>query len=190
MTLGSFMKNYLYIPLGGSHVNTKRRLFFNLWIVFLLSGLWHGAAWNFIIWGAYHGLFLILDRLFLKRFLKKIGRIPSILFTFIIVMIGWVIFRIENIQEIKIFIHRMFSLDFSSPFVTTNAFNFLIGFAFLFSFIAISKFGLKAKQFLYEKETYSIKSNVLAFVSSLILFILSLSWLISSNFNPFIYFRF
>tara|TARA_B100001287_G_scaffold119769_1_gene100892 strand:+ start:737 stop:2122 length:1386 start_codon:yes stop_codon:yes gene_type:complete len=190
MTLGSFMKNYLYIPLGGSHVNTKRRLFFNLWIVFLLSGLWHGAAWNFIIWGAYHGLFLILDRLFLKRFLKRIGKVPSILFTFIIVMIGWVIFRIENISEIKIFIFRMFALDFSSSFSTINAFNFLIGFAFLFSFISISQFGIKAKKILYEKENYSAQLNIVAFICSLILFILSSSWLISSNFNPFIYFRF
>jgi alginate O-acetyltransferase complex protein AlgI len=190
MTLGSFMKNYLYIPLGGSHVLTKRRLFFNLWIVFLLSGLWHGAAWNFIIWGAYHGLFLILDRLFLKRFLQTMGRVPSIIFTFIIVMIGWVIFRIEKTNEIKTFLYRMFSFELNDSFLTTNSFNFLIGFAFLFSFLAITKFGIKAKQFIYEKETYSIPINIIAFTTSMLLLIVSASWLISSDFNPFIYFRF
>ena len=190
MTLGSFMKNYLYIPLGGSHVLTKRRLFFNLWIVFLLSGLWHGAAWNFIIWGAYHGLFLILDRLFLKRFLQTMGRVPSIIFTFIIVMIGWVIFRIEKTNEIKTFLYRMFSFELNDSFITTNSFNFLIGFAFLFSFLAITKFGIKAKQFIYEKETYSIPINIIAFTTSMLLLIVSASWLISSDFNPFIYFRF
>lgn len=190
MTLGSFMKNYLYIPLGGSYVNTKSRLFFNLWIVFLLSGLWHGAAWNFIIWGAYHGFFLILDRLFLERFLKTMGSVPSILFTFIIVMIGWVIFRLESINEIRIFLYRMFSFELNDSFVTTNSFNFLIGFAFLFSFMAITKFGIKAKRFIYETENYGIPLNIIAFMSSMILLILSVSWLISSNFNPFIYFRF
>jgi len=70
LTLSRWMKDYLYIPLGGNRVATKRRLYFNLWIVFLISGLWHGAAWTFIIWGAFHGLFLILDRLFLLKFFK------------------------------------------------------------------------------------------------------------------------
>ena len=77
MTLGRFMKDYLYIPLGGNRISV-RRMYFNLWLVFLLSGLWHGAAWNFVIWGAFHGTFLVLDRLFLLRFYKKIGPIPSI----------------------------------------------------------------------------------------------------------------
>ncbi|MFC2121926.1 MBOAT family O-acyltransferase, partial [Bacteroidota bacterium] len=98
MTLGGFMRDYLYIPLGGSKVSTKSRLFFNLWIVFLLSGLWHGASWNFIVWGAYHGLFLILDRIFLIKFLNKIGRIPGTLITFFVVIMGWVVFRLENSQ--------------------------------------------------------------------------------------------
>ena len=64
ITLGDFMRDYLYIPLGGNRVKLKYRLYFNLWIVFILSGLWHGASWNYLIWGAYHGVFLILDRLF------------------------------------------------------------------------------------------------------------------------------
>lgn len=63
MTLGAWMKNYLYIPLGGNKVKTKRRLYFNLWLVFLASGLWHGAAWGFVIWGAYHGFFLVVERM-------------------------------------------------------------------------------------------------------------------------------
>ena len=104
ITLGNFMKDYLYIPLGGNKVSSKFRLYFNLWIVFLLSGLWHGASWNFVLWGAYHGLFLILDRLFLLKFYEKIGRIFSVIITFIIVIIGWVIFRIEDSQNIFIFI--------------------------------------------------------------------------------------
>jgi len=73
MTLGSWMRDYLYIPLGGSRVKTKRRMYFNLWFVFLASGLWHGAAWNFVIWGAFHGFFLILDKLFFLKLSNKMG---------------------------------------------------------------------------------------------------------------------
>ncbi len=74
ITLGTFMRDYLYIPLGGNRVSNKARLYANLWIVFILSGLWHGASWNFVIWGAFHGIFLILDRLFLIRLLDKLGQ--------------------------------------------------------------------------------------------------------------------
>lgn len=82
MTLGAWMRNYLYIPLGGNRVSSKARLYFNLWFVFLASGLWHGASWSFVIWGAYHGLFLVLERGFLLNVYKKIGKFPSTVITF------------------------------------------------------------------------------------------------------------
>lgn len=73
ITLGRFMRDYLYIPLGGNQVPVQR-LYFNLWVVFLISGLWHGAAWNFVVWGAFHGLFLVADRMFLIRLTKPLGK--------------------------------------------------------------------------------------------------------------------
>jgi alginate O-acetyltransferase complex protein AlgI len=73
ITLGSWMRNYLYIPLGGNKVDSRMRLYFNLWLVFLASGLWHGAAWGFIIWGAYHGSFLVIERVFISRLLRRMG---------------------------------------------------------------------------------------------------------------------
>lgn len=94
-TLGVFMRNYLYIPLGGNRVS-KSRTYFNLWVVFLLSGLWHGANWNFVIWGVYHGLFIVSERLFLNRFYERIGRIPSVILTFFIVVVGWAIFGVMD----------------------------------------------------------------------------------------------
>jgi len=81
MTLGSWMRDYLYIPLGGSRVSTNRRLYFNLWFVFLISGLWHGASWSFVVWGAYHGFFLVAERLFLLKVYRKIGKLPSVMIT-------------------------------------------------------------------------------------------------------------
>ncbi len=110
MTLGRFMREYLYIPLGGNRVSTVR-LYFNLWIVFFLSGLWHGAAWNFLVWGAFHGLFLVADRLFLLKFLEKIGKIPAMLFTFFVSLIGWVLFRAENLGYAMDYLKTMFSFS-------------------------------------------------------------------------------
>jgi alginate O-acetyltransferase complex protein AlgI len=98
ITLGTFMRNYLYIPLGGNRCS-KGRVFFNLWVTFLLSGFWHGASWNFVVWGAYHGFWLILERMGLSNLQHKIGRMPSVILTFIVVVVGWAIFRTENLAD-------------------------------------------------------------------------------------------
>ena len=107
ITLGSWMKNYLYIPLGGNKVNSQR-LYLNLALVFIASGLWHGATWSFILWGAYHGLFIVLERLFLLDLYKKIGKLPRVLLTFFIVVIGWVFFKVEKLSDAFIFIQHLF----------------------------------------------------------------------------------
>ncbi|MEM9022100.1 MAG: MBOAT family protein, partial [Bacteroidota bacterium] len=112
ITLGAWMRDYLYIPLGGSRVSSPSRLYFNLWFVFLVSGLWHGASWNFVLWGAYHGLFLILDRLFLMKLYARIGRLPSVAITFFLVVIGWVFFRLEDLDQALAFIGVLFGQGF------------------------------------------------------------------------------
>ena len=83
ITLGRWMRDYLYSPLGGNRVGSIGRLYFNLWVVFIISGFWHGASWNFFLWGAYHGLFLIFDRLFLNRLTKSIGKWGRVFLTFL-----------------------------------------------------------------------------------------------------------
>jgi len=190
MTLGGFMRDYLYIPLGGSRVTNKTRLYFNLWIVFLLSGLWHGASWNYVIWGAYHGLFLILDRFFLKQFLEKTGKFPSMVITFFIVVFGWVIFRLENIPDILIYLSKLFDFNIISQPKTIPSFNTILIIAFIFSFITFFNFGKKIEKFVFQKVTYKIKHHVFFFLLTILMFILSLSSITSSGFNPFIYFRF
>lgn len=190
MTLGLWMKNYLYIPLGGNRVDSKFRLFFNLWLVFLVSGFWHGASWNFIIWGAFHGTFLILDRLFLARFLQFIGVIPSVLITFVIVSVGWVYFRVEAFSDANHFVARLFAFDFKLPsLVYSNEFVCIFILALVLSFIVLTKIGKTAQSLLYEPREHAAWYTTLFFVSAL-LFILSLSYITTENFNPFIYFRF
>jgi len=105
ITLGRWMRDYLYIPLGGNRVRPSR-LYLNLCTVFVLSGFWHGAAWSFVAWGAYHGLFLILDRLFLLRFYQKLGE-WSVLPTFLITVVGWVFFRADNLSAALTYLSRL-----------------------------------------------------------------------------------
>ena len=190
ITLGQFMRDYLYIPLGGNRVGSKARWFFNLWLVFLLSGLWHGASWNFVLWGAFHGLFLILDRMFLLKFLKKIGRIPATLITFFVVMMGWVIFRIEEFSKIKLYFASLFSFDNAHASELIPAFIGVGCLAVLFSFVCSSSFGQRLEKFFFQKNEYSLTNNIWLLIVSMLLFVLSLSAISGSSFNPFIYFRF
>lgn len=188
ITLGNWMRNYLYIPLGGNKVS-KTRLYFNLWIVFLASGLWHGASWSFIFWGAFHGFFLVIERAFLGKILAKIGKLPSILITFFIVNIGWVFFRVEKISDAFCYIKQMFVFNsnvnakFDVEFIT----YFCI--AILFSFFAINKWGQKIQDAIYFKDYTNIR-HISICACSILLFLLSVSSITSSGFNPFIYFRF
>jgi alginate O-acetyltransferase complex protein AlgI len=190
ITLGAWMRNYLYIPLGGNKVATKHRLYFNLWIVFLASGLWHGASWSFILWGAYHGLFLVLERSFLLKVYEKIGKTPSMLITFFVVVIGWIFFRVEHISDAFVFLKRLFVFETGT---TSNLFDsefyFYLIIAIFFAFITCFKFGLKWQNAVLFNN-YTNKKHIPIFVLALVLLILSISSISAFGFNPFIYFRF
>jgi len=189
ITLSRWMRDYLYIPLGGNKVSLMR-LYFNLWVVFLLSGLWHGASWNFVAWGSFHGVFLIADRLFLLKLLNRIGKLPSVVFTFVITLVGWVFFRIDNISDAFQFIEKMFSFDFSGTFFYFDAkFRFVIFLAFFFSFVRAFKLGEIIEKFIYATK-HSISGYFFMTIITVILFIISSADIASSGFNPFIYFRF
>jgi alginate O-acetyltransferase complex protein AlgI len=190
ITLGKWMKNYLYIPLGGNRVESKMRLYFNLWVVFLISGLWHGASWNFVFWGAYHGTFLALERAFLLQIYDKIGKLPRTLITFFIVVIGWVFFRVEKFNDAIQYLKRMFAFD-SKVYILHPEPEFYLVFliAVFFAFFAFFKWTQKLQDAVFIN-VYSNKRHVITTLLSLILFILSLSSITSTGFNPFIYFRF
>ena len=189
MTLGDWMRDYLYIPLGGNRVDSKMRLYFNLSFVFLMSGLWHGASWNFVLWGIFHGLFLILDRLFLIKLFKKLGTLLSIMITFFIVVLSWVIFRIESFTEAKLFYKKLFAFEGLSLPQLEGGFWLTFVLAIVISFITISKIGLKWEASLLATPKKSSKGT-LQLLLSILLFILCLTEIGTSSFNPFIYFRF
>lgn len=189
MTLGAFMRNYLYIPLGGNRCS-KSRMYFNLWIVFLLSGFWHGANWNFLIWGAYHGIWLVFERMGLKKFYEKIGEIPSVIITFVIVLVGWVFFRIESFHDATTFISRMFAFDFNMmENVYDNQFFFTLIIAVVLSFICLFPFGKKIYDFVFYTN-YNKTQNIIVWIIAVITLLFCLGALNTAGFSPFIYFRF
>ncbi|MBV9867971.1 MAG: MBOAT family protein [Abitibacteriaceae bacterium] len=110
MSLSRWFRDYLYIPLGGNRVSL-RRLYLNLLLVFLLCGLWHGAAWTFIVWGVYHGLFLVLERLFLGKLLIRLPRLVRHVYLLLVVMVGWVFFRAASLPYALHYLLAMFGLS-------------------------------------------------------------------------------
>ncbi|MDP4268220.1 MAG: MBOAT family O-acyltransferase [Bacteroidota bacterium] len=189
ISLGNWMRNYLYIPLGGNRVNSKYRLYFNLWFVFLASGLWHGASWTFIIWGAYHGLFMILERSFLIKLMSKSGKLFRIILTFLVVVIGWVFFRIDNLSNAFLFLKRMFTFTYNPTIHYDIQFYTIFIIATFFSFFTLPEKGRLIHEKIYYN-IYPLKRHLLMTSISILLFIISISSITSFGFNPFIYFRF
>lgn len=188
ITLGAFMKNYLYIPLGGNRKGTLRT-YLNLVTVFLLSGLWHGASWNFVLWGAFHGFFLIMDRIFMLKWLEKMGRFPAMILTFLAATSGWVLFRTETLSGALQFYQAMFSFRGGIPVQWQPQICFLI-LAALISFAPATTIGQKMMEKLFS-DHYSTKTLTLVVILILLIILpLSIGSLASNNFNPFIYFRF
>lgn len=189
MSLSRWMRDYLYISLGGNKVS-KARMYFNLSFVFLISGFWHGAEWNFILWGAFHGFFLIMDRLFLLKVLQKTGKVPSILFTFFLTLIGWVLFRCESIEHIGFYLRRMFSFSFASTdLVFDQRFYFILVLAIMFSFFGAIK-NAEAWQMKVFSTDQKFRNLIALGVCSALIFIVGAAGTAASGFNPFIYFRF
>jgi alginate O-acetyltransferase complex protein AlgI len=201
MTLSFWFRDYVFLPLAYA---TSRKLpkerYFDIradkiiyliatTVTFLLCGFWHGAAWTFIVWGAYMGVFLIVDRLFLLKYLKKTGKIPSIIFTFFLIMIGWLIFRSQTLDEAYFLIRRLFTFQGGNNDVWLNPkFWTMLVFAIVFSFWG----GFKKIELWIEK-LYFTPGNTLIItftVLALLLFVLNEASISSSGFSPFIYFRF
>lgn len=188
MTLGNFIMNYLYIPLGGNRKG-KGRMYFNLWLCFLLSGLWHGASWNFVLWGAFHGFFICADKLFLKNALKKTGTIPSVIITFFLVAMGWVLFRVDTAADAGAYYQALFAIKGGLTVVGDAQFWCTFALAIVFSFLTLSPLGQKLQDNIFA-DSYSKPLSWTMFAITLVLFILSAGSLCVSDFNPFIYFRF
>jgi alginate O-acetyltransferase complex protein AlgI len=189
ITLGRFMRDYLYIPMGGNRTG-KARMYLNLWLVFFISGLWHGAAWNFIAWGLFHGLFLVADRLFLERVSQRIGKVPSIALTFLITLVGWVFFRSETIGQAFDYLHAMFAFRFSEVSADPGLkFYVILVVAALASFSGIIRTMEPWQERILSPATGTWQVGWRVGFAT-VFFVMSLSAILATGFNPFIYFRF
>ncbi len=191
ITLGNWMKNYLYIPLGGNRA-TKGRVLLNLFIVFLLSGLWHGAGWNFVLWGAYYGIFLVLERLTIRK-KPPSGAVSYLgwIYTFIVVVVGWVFFRQRDVYTALAFIQEMFSFDFNHNyiFIYNAEFFFILIVGLFFSFCTMN-----GKIRMFQDKLFggtAGKGEMFLFsILGIAAYYICLVSLSNGQFNPFIYFKF
>lgn len=189
MTLNAWMRDYLYIPLGGNKKGIGRT-YFNLWVVFLLSGLWHGDSWNFVLWGAFHGFLLVIERVFLGKVLDKLPAFIGIFYTFLMVFLGWTLFCTEDLKTWTGIIKGMANFDYVKTIYISNKFYIALAFASLFAFFTVNKWGRKIQNIVYYPNSIGIASLSFRVISSIILISFCLAQLAGSSFNPFIYYRF
>lgn len=185
ISLGTWFREYVYIPLGGNRKGLYRQII-NIAVVWFLTGLWHGASWNFILWGLYFGVLLMIEKLFMLKVLKKAPAIISHIYSIIIILFGWVLFYFENLNEMGIFLARMVGSD---GFMMSGDISVkIISYIPLLIVSAITSTPLISK--LYHK----IKSKPILYVidnaGCVLALLLCTAALVSSDYNPFLYYKF
>ena len=182
MSLGTWFRDYVYIPMGGSRVN-KPRMFFNIFTVWMLTGLWHGAAWNFIIWGLYFAVLLVIEKVFILKYLERskvIGRI----YVLLAVVVSFVIFNAASMNEAFSYLGSMVGAG-SIPFVSDEALYYLQSYSVVFALAIIGATPVpkmlvgKVKALQYAEPVVLL--GLLAVMTA---------YLVDGSFNPFLYFRF
>ncbi|WP_365960255.1 MBOAT family O-acyltransferase [uncultured Clostridium sp.] len=186
ISLSTWFREYLYIPLGG---NRRGNIYFNLFVVFLVTGIWHGAAWIFILWGLWHGFFILIERAIRnKEWYINVPRTIKYIVTMLIVILGWVLFRADNLEQAIGFIKTMFG--FSKAIDITFEYSYFINKKLIF-WIVISIFGSLPFATNYLKKYKKSKNfEVLSTIIISLLFIVSIIFVVNSTYSPFIYFQF
>lgn len=194
ISLSTWFRDYVYIPLGGNR-GGNGRTYFNLSIVFLLTGLWHGATWSFVFWGMFHGIFLMVERLGLGKLLKNLPYAVGWIYTLLVVMVGWVFFRIEEFPDALDYVGRMFGINGNGPYVALMFLNresvTVLILALLSSTLLFQK-GTEIVQKL-EAQTGATGKWILEIVRIALVIAVVFYCAIQLNagsYNPFIYFKF
>lgn len=183
ISLSTWFREYVYIPLGGNRRGLKRQIL-NLLIVWGLTGLWHGASWNFLLWGLYYGILLILEKVFLLRVLEKTPKVLRHGYTLLLVMLGWALFYFEDMGALGGFFLRAF--QFAPTDIT--GINGILAYAPVFgvAVLAATPLGSWCREKLRQKSWAGYAGLAVAAV----LMLLCVTALVSQSYNPFIYFRF
>ena len=185
ISLGTWFREYVYIPLGGNRKG-KPRLLLNLLIVWFLTGLWHGASWNFVLWGLYFGLLLIFEKFFLLKVLERLPAFFSHLYALFFIVLGWVLFDFTDLSAMGSYLHGMFSLR--SGWISTEALPLVLSYLPLFA-VAIFACLPLGKRFYYRIQNARWCWAAELGVCTAVLFLCTAS-LVRQTYNPFLYFRF
>ena len=194
MSLGTFFRDYVYIPLGGSRCS-KPRMVFNTFVVWALTGLWHGASWNFVFWGLWFFAFLILERFFLKKWLDRVP-ILSNLYLLIVVCMGWVVFRFTDLSLGWTLIRSLFGangnpLTSFSTTVQLESNAYLLAAAIVASTPVAKWLRCRLEPFAHRYGALSLLWDVVFYgLIPVVLLVLSTACLVGNSYNPFIYFQF
>ena len=194
MSLGSFFRDYVYIPLGGNRKGMARTIF-NMFVVWALTGLWHGASWNFVLWGLYFFVFLVLERLFLGEKLKKAPSAVSSIYLLVIVYFGWILFRFRNLSFVGTVLKGMFGLNANgftsfeiSALIKNNIFFLIVA---VIAATPLMKYVGRLLNSVSRTNPYAAIFNVTRKIAvPVALLILSTMSLVGDSYNPFLYFQF
>ena len=194
MTLGGWFRDYVYIPLGGNRVSLLKWMR-NVFVVWFLSGLWHGASWNFVLWGVYFGVILALEKLFLKKWLERLPNILQHFYAIVLVVISFVIFRLESLKAVGTFLVGMFGFGLEKSADTAGlslGMYQVRNYAFLIVAAVVIALGIPKWIWgkITEKEWGVTLEKVAAPVVYLVLVLVVTAFLIQSSVHPFLYFRF
>ena len=190
ISLGTWFREYVYIPLGGNKCPASRHLL-NLLIVWALTGLWHGAQWNFLVWGLYYGVILILERYVWGRALGRLPAFVQHIYTFVLVLIGWVFFFSPSLGAAMDYLGVMFGAG-ASAWIDRQGFYFLLThwLLFLLCVIGSSLRGMNILRLLTGSYESRRIRQIAACVVYIGMFLVSLAFLVTESFHPFLYFRF
>ncbi|MBE5960738.1 MAG: MBOAT family protein [Lachnospiraceae bacterium] len=190
ISLGSWFRDYVYIPLGGNRAGLGKQIR-NIAIVWLLTGIWHGASWNFVMWGVYFGVLLVIEKFVLLKYLKKLPVIVSHIYTIFLVWIGWVIFAFDDLSRGIDYLKTMFFVN-GNAFASTETIYILLNYAVLFVILILASTDYPnrlAARFARKREESAVLSIAKA-VFIIVIFVLAVAYLVDASYNPFLYFRF
>lgn len=193
MSLSSWFKEYVYVPLGGNRKGFKRQIL-NIAIVWALTGLWHGASWNFVAWGVYFGIILIIEKLWLLKILDKLPVVFRHVYSLILIVIGWVIFAIDDLGQVGTYVSMMFG---AGGMLTDDAFFYFLqtrGLLLLLCIVGSTPLPAKAASWVCGKLAAADQQEVISGIAEAVvlvgIMVVSIAFLVSGSYNPFLYFRF
>lgn len=193
ISLGTWFRDYVYIPLGGNRKG-KWRTYLNVFVVWFLTGLWHGASWNFVLWGLYFGIIISIEKAFLMKWLNKLPSLIRHVYTILLLLIGWGLFAFDNFSQLSEYFKVMFGFKGASLYNQTTLF-YLSSNAITLIILIIASTPLmtmiykRLEMFLNSKLKWVLEVVIMPMIYLSILFI-STAYLVDSSYNPFLYFRF